>query len=192
MAAFHNTREYTETKVIIHLLSEIDRNSSFTRRGLAQAIGIALRLMNQYFKSCTAKGWIRVSKISPRRMSYFLTPSGFREKSIMVTDYLVRSLTFFRDAWRECEEALKICQTHAWTSVALVGQGDLADIALLVFRGSDISVTVTDSNIDFKKFDGVIITDMLHPQDTYNFVKMKTHVNHIITPSVLHISRSFK
>lgn len=80
MAAFQSTREHTETKVMVHLLSEIDRNPSFTQRGLAQELGIALGLMNQYLKSCTAKGWIRASQISPRRISYFLTPEGFKEK----------------------------------------------------------------------------------------------------------------
>ena len=96
MAAFQNTREHTETKVMVHLLSEIDRNPSFTQRGLAQDLGIALGLMNQYLKSCTAKGWIRASQISPRRISYFLTPEGFKEKSVK---------RFFLGAffcWRTC------------------------------------------------------------------------------------------
>ena len=31
-------------------------------------------------------------------------PDGFKEKSHMVTDYLARSLTFFRDAKAQCEE----------------------------------------------------------------------------------------
>ena len=61
MAAFQDTREQTEQKVMVHLLSEIERNPSFTQRGLAGELGIALGLMNQYLKSCITKGWVRAS-----------------------------------------------------------------------------------------------------------------------------------
>jgi hypothetical protein len=190
MAAFQNTREHTETKVMVHLLSEIDRNPSFTQRGLAQDLGIALGLMNQYLKSCTAKGWIRASQISPRRISYFLTPEGFKEKSVMVKDYLARSLTFFRDAKQECEEIRQFCQTQGWTSVALVGQGDLADIVQLVFRGTAISTKVVGVDESLDSFDGVIITDVVNPQAVYDSLKNKINLKNIVTPSLLHISRS--
>ena len=51
MAAFQDTREQTEQKVMVHLLSEIERNPSFTQRSLAGELGIALGLMNQVFKT---------------------------------------------------------------------------------------------------------------------------------------------
>ena len=190
MAAFQDTREQTEKRVMVHLLSEIDRNPSFTQRGLANELGIALGLMNQYLKSCTAKGWIRASQISPRRISYFLTPEGFKEKSVMVTDYLARSLAFFRDAKNECEDIRQLAQTKGWTSVALVGEGDLADIVQLVFRGTAISTEVIELSEELDRFDSVIVTDVVNPQETYDSLKNKKKLKSIITPSLLHISRS--
>ena len=80
MAAFQDTREQTEQKVMVHLLSEIESNPSFTQRSLAEGLGIALGLMNQYLKRCVNKGWIRATQISPRRITYFLTTNGFKEK----------------------------------------------------------------------------------------------------------------
>src|ERR1700737_3656898 len=112
MAAFQNTRTQTEKKVMVHLLSEIERNPTFTQRGLSAELGIALGLMNQYLKRCITKGWVRASRVSPKRISYFLTPEGFKEKSQMVTDYLARSLTFFRDARTQCEEVFIECKTN--------------------------------------------------------------------------------
>jgi DNA-binding MarR family transcriptional regulator len=82
MAAFQDTHEQTEQKVMAYLLSEIERNPSFTQRGLAGELNIALGLMNQYLKRCITKGWIRASQVSPRRITYFLTPEGFKEKAI--------------------------------------------------------------------------------------------------------------
>ena len=189
MAAFQNTREQTEQKVMVHLLTEIDRNPSFTQRGLASELGIALGLMNQYLKSCVTKGWIRASQLSPRRITYFLTPDGFKEKSSMVTDYLARSLTFFRDAKAQVEEAFNNCHKQGWNKVAFVGEGDLADIAKLVSHATNIQVNLVAINSDFTSFDAVMITDVVNPQGTYDVLKGKVEYNHLLALRLLHISK---
>lgn len=189
MTAFQKNRNQTEQHLMVHLLSEIERNPSFTQRGLAGDLGIALGLMNQYLKSCVSKGWVRASQISPRRIKYFLTPEGFKEKSHMVRDYLARSMTFFRDARQECEVIFENCITAGWTSVALVGPGDLADIATLVGMGLDIRLEVIDIDQNLAKYDAVVVTDLLNPQGTYDKLAKKVEDNRLLTPSLLHISR---
>ncbi len=189
MATFQDTREHAEQKVMVHLLSEIERNPSFTQRGLAGELGIALGLMNQYLKSCVTKGWIRASQLSPRRITYFLTPKGFSEKSLMVTNYLARSMTFFRDARTQCEEIFEVCKSHKWLVVALVGSGDLADIARLVAHGTGVIVEVVDISADFKKYDAVFVTDIINPQETYDAIKSKIECQRLLTLELLHISK---
>jgi len=190
MAAFQDTREHTEQKVMVHLLTEIERNPSFTQRGLASELGIALGLMNQYLKGCVTKGWIRASQVSPRRIAYFLTPEGFKEKSHMVTSYLARSLTFFRDARTQCDALFKECQRKGWQKIAFVGEGDLADIACLVAQGAGLDVLVIHREADnLKVFDAVLITDVVNPQATYDFLKDKVTFDRLLILDLLHISR---
>lgn len=189
MAAFQDTREQTEQKVLVHLLTEIERNPMFTQRNLAAELGIALGLMNSYLKSCVTKGWIRASQISPKRISYFLTPEGFAEKSVMVKDYLARSLTFFRDARAQCEEVFESCRINDWTTIALVGAGDLADIAQLVSVGSGLRVQVVDRADDLSHWDAVMVTDVMDPQGTYEALKRRVESSRLITLKILHISR---
>ncbi len=189
MAAFQDTREQTEQKVMVHLLSEIERNPSFTQRGLAGELNIALGLMNQYLKRCVTKGWVKASQISPRRITYFLTPEGFIEKSHMVKDYLARSMTFFKEARFQCEEIFEHCKAQGWSKVALVGKGDLADIAKLVASGSEFRIEVASTKSDLKKYDAVIVTDVINPQDTYDVIKHKVECDRLLTLSLLHISR---
>ena len=189
MAAFQDTREQTEKKVMVHLLSEIDRNPSFTQRGLASELGIALGLMNQYLKRCVTKGWLRVSQISPKRITYFLTPEGFKEKGLMVTDYLARSLTFFRDARSQCEEMFANCKTNGWFKIALVGEGDLADIAKLVAHGTGIRTDIVNINASLKNHDAVLITDVITPQNTYDAIKDKVDHDKLLVLKLLHISK---
>lgn len=190
MAAFQDTRQHTEQKVMVHLLTEIEGNPSFTQRGLASELGIALGLMNQYLKSCVTKGWIRASQISPRRISYFLTPEGFKEKSHMVKDYLARSLTFFRDARMQCEALFAECQQKGWQKIGLIGAGDLADIAQLVAQGIDLHVSLINQDADFKAYDAIVITDVMNPQGTYDSIRHKVDPSRLLTLYLLHISRS--
>ncbi|ETZ07139.1 EPS-associated transcriptional regulator, MarR family [Holospora obtusa F1] len=189
MAAFQDIREQTEQKVMVHLLSEIERNPSFTQRGLAVELDIALGLMNQYLKRCVTKGWVRASQISPRRITYFLTPEGFKEKSHMVKDYLARSMTFFKEARAQCDEVFEQCKAQSWSKIALVGEGDLADIAKLVASGSEFVLDVVSTQADLKKYDTVIITDVMNPQGTYDAIKHKVEYPRLLTLNLLHISK---
>jgi hypothetical protein len=190
MAAFQDTRQQTEQKVMVHLLTEIEGNPSFTQRKLASDLGIALGLMNQYLKSCVTKGWVRASQVSPRRISYFLTPEGFKEKSHMVKDYLQRSLSFFRDARIECASLFEECRHKGWHRIALVGAGDLADIAQLVAQGNGLNVCVVDLQADLTAYDAILVTDVLNPQAAYDALKDKVDPNRLLTLYLLHISRS--
>ncbi len=189
MPAFQHNRNHTEKKVLVELLSEIERSEGFTQRGLADHLGIALGLMNQYLKRCVAKGWVRATQISPKRISYFITPEGFHEKSVMVKDYLARSLTFFRDAKTQCEDVLLLCKTHHFNRIALYGIGDLADIAKLVAHGTGISVEHVSHVDDVTGYDAVLITDVVDPQGTYNQIIVKFDEARIFTLPLLHVSR---
>lgn len=189
MATFQDNHEQTEQKVMMHLLSEIERTSCFTQRSLASELNIALGLMNQYLKRCVTKGWVRATQISPRRISYFLTPEGFKEKSDMVKDYLARSMTFFRDAKGQCEEAFEFCSTQKWSKIALVGIGDLADIAKLVALGTSMLVDIVSIDADLKNYDAIIITDVNNPQGVYDEIKHRIELHRLLILKLLHISK---
>ena len=189
MTAFQNTKEQTEQKVTVNLLSEIENNPRVTQRHLAQKAGIALGLMNQYLKRCISKGWVRASQVSPKRISYFLTPEGFYEKSLMVRDSLAYSLTFFRDAKAQCQMLLDLAVEKGWGNLTLLGEGDLADICMLVSKGMPISLGAL-SQIESKDYDAVLITDIKNPQKAYEQAKKFFPEEKILTPDLLHISRS--
>jgi DNA-binding MarR family transcriptional regulator len=204
MAAFQHTREQTEQKVMAQLLSKIEQDPLFTQRGLAADLDIALGLMNQYLKRCLNKGWVRVSQISARRLSYFLTPEGFKEKSRMVSAYLTNSFMFFKDAKLQCEASFEYCKQQHWHNIALLGIGDLADIAKLIGQSFGFSVItilidniVTDSTVkangvevELSRFDAVLITDLTNPQQNYDLIKQYIESERLLTIDLLQISRS--
>jgi DNA-binding MarR family transcriptional regulator len=188
MAAFQDTREQTGQRVMIHLLTEIERNPTLTQRDLASELGIALGLMNKYIKSCLTKGWIRASKVSPSRVKYFLTPEGFAEKSQMVGSYLSRSLTFFRESRLQCEVIFQSCVEKNYRCVALVGSGDVADIASLVAHGMGIDAKIVDVSQDLSSYSAALITDDKQPQKTYDLAKNKVQHDRLFVLDILHVS----
>lgn len=189
MATFQETREQAEQKVLVELLGEIERNAYFTQRSAAKELGIALGLMNQYLKRCIAKGWVRASKVSPRRISYFLTPEGFAQKSKMVATYLSRSLNLFREAKEQCEGTLLLCQQAGYKRLALLGESDLANIVMLVGKDSGLYIQVVPDGKDLKSFDAVLITDVVKPQRAFDAARSMVASSRIFTLKLLHISR---
>lgn len=192
MTAFQKNREHTEHSVMVNLLSEIEKNPEITQRGLAGRLGIALGLMNHYLKRSVSKGLIRATQISPKRITYFLTPEGFKEKSIMVRDYLARSMSFFRDAKNESEYIFNSLEARGINKIALFGLGDLAEIALLVSNGREFEIGILDHLPKKDEFDAYIITDIINPQAAFDEICKITHPSKVITPSLLHISRGGK
>lgn len=208
MSAFQETKEHIEQKMLLKLMAKIEDDPIVSQRRLATELGIALGLMNTYLKRCMKKGWVRAGQVPAKRLAYFLTPEGLKEKGRMVKDYIASSLTFFRDARIQCESVFAECLKKDWSKIAMVGSGDLAEIARLVGQGLPISLEVINvkeqthsmednllENTKFSRFDAILITDIQNPQDTYEFIKARLKKEHIeadrlLFLDLLHISQN--
>src|SRR5260370_23030620 len=120
-----------DPSVMLGLLSAVERDSAVTQRHLASELGIALGLANAYLKRCAKKGLIKMRQAPLNRYAYYLTPRGFAEKSRLTAEYLTISFDFFRRARHDCAALLEGCAARGWRRVALVGAGELAEIAAL-------------------------------------------------------------
>jgi hypothetical protein len=189
MRVFEETKNQAEQEKLLQLMNKIERNPTITQRALASELGIALGLLNAYLKKCIIKGWIKAGNVSAKRLVYLLTPEGFVEKSRIVGDYLSKSFTLFRDAKRQCEAIFELCKEMGWTKIAIVGEGDLADIATLVAHGIGMSVEKIGADRDLAPYDAVLITDMDNPQNVYDDLSTKVDSSRLLVLDLLHISR---
>lgn len=123
--------QLNESAVLLDLLTAVERDSELTQRSLAQDLGIALGLANAYLRRCVKKGLIKVRQAPLNRYAYYLTPSGFVEKSRLTAEYLTVSFNLFRDARRQCTELFAGCAARSFRRLALVGDGDMAEVAVL-------------------------------------------------------------
>jgi len=181
-----------DSTILLDLLTAVERDSALTQRSLSQDLGIALGLANAYLKRCVSKGLIKVRQAPLNRYAYYLTPGGFAEKSRLTAEYLTISFNLFRDARRQCAEILADCAAHSFRRVALVGDGDLAEVAVLSageFK-VDIVCVIDDDSVRQQcigrpvvsdlaaaqklcgsaGLDALIVTDMISPQATFDAV----------------------
>lgn len=167
-----------DIRIMIGVLDAVARDSRVTQRDLAGELGIALGLANAYLRRCVRKGLVKIGTAPLNRYAYYLTPSGFAEKSRLTTEYLTLSFRFFRTARAECTALLEECRRNNWRRVILLGSGDLAEVAVLssVEVGVEV-VAVVDGTAAGgvcagcpvvavpPAFDAVLVTDMRAPAE---------------------------
>lgn len=193
MAVFKEAKQHTDHQVMARLLTTLAENPEATQRDLAIEMGISLGMMVSYMKSCVRKGFIRSKQVAPRRWAYFVTPKGFAEKSRMVSGYLYRAMTFFRDTRVQLEELFEQCHTEGIQTIAMVGSGDVAEIALLVSQGFAVNLEPVTHDADFceqlKNFDAVLVTDIVNPQGTFDLLKENIAEDRLLSIASLCIAR---
>ncbi len=204
-----------DPEIVLGLLSAIEQDSSVTQRSLSRELGIALGLANAYLKRCAKKGLIKVSQVPLNRYAYYLTPKGFSEKGRLTAEYLTISFNFFRDARAQCAALLDAAGRRGWCRIALVGAGELAEIAVLS-AGETVAevVCVADARVaagrcagvpvvkDLAealqlaggegKLDGFLITDTQAPQSAYDAAVKQAAAagfaaNRVMVPALLRI-----
>ena len=154
--------------VTLSLLQSIANNADITQRSLAKRLGLALGLTNNYLKECIKSGLIKVEQIPANRYLYYLTPKGLTEKATLMSSYVNRSMHFFREARLEAEQFFTLCHQQHYSRVALVGNNDLSDIALLVAKSFDIELQAVTTVDNVKgRVDAWLIADTRHGQKYY-------------------------
>src|SRR4030066_1221176 len=122
-----NTERDREDALTLEILDVIDRQNDVSQRHLASHLGVALGLANSYLKRCIRKGLVKVSQAPANRYLYYLTPSGFAEKSRLTAQYLSHSLSFYRKAGESCLRVFDQCERTGWRRLLLCGGSGLGE-----------------------------------------------------------------
>ena len=73
------------------LLNYIDHNSDATQRQLSEHVGMSLGAINLLLKKLIKKGLVKVERMQPTSVKYFLTPAGLANKIDRTYNYIVRT-----------------------------------------------------------------------------------------------------
>ena len=194
------------SKTQLDLLASLESGKVVTQGTISKRIGVSIGMINALLKRAVHKGYVKVTSAPYKRYAYYLTPQGFAEKSRLVAEYVEISLAFFRQARQEYVELLERAQRCDLKRLALVGSGELAEIACLAAREAEVEfVALIDRTIDREKsfgvpvvrhldelqdIDGVVIADAKTPQAVFDDLAECLDVQRILAPEFLRIART--
>jgi DNA-binding MarR family transcriptional regulator len=184
-------------EIVLGVLDAVERDPSVTQRSVARELGIALGLANAYLRRCVRKGLIKVSEVPRRRYAYYLTPQGFAEKSRLTATYLSDSFSFFRKARTQCADLFALAAARGQRRLALLGRGDLAEIASLVAREHPVEIVGViaaggdtmrlKADLADARADAVVVTALVDPRGALDAALRVFAADRVHVPAILRV-----
>jgi DNA-binding MarR family transcriptional regulator len=196
---------HLRTRSELDVLAAIERDEVVTQMALTKRIGISIGLVNGLLKRSIRKGFVKVRQAPSKRYAYYLTPSGFAEKSRLVAEYLEFSLQFYRTARREYAEIMVAARQRGMRRLVLVGRGELTEIAVLAAWGEGIELQavldwqanedricglkVVRSLDEVGQIEAAVITESRRPQEVYDELRQRLPEAQVLVPLLLKVVR---
>ncbi|MFZ7131425.1 MAG: winged helix-turn-helix transcriptional regulator [Eubacteriales bacterium] len=94
------------------ILSYIEQNSDATQRQLSEHVGVSLGMINILLKRLVKKGLVKIERLQPNSVKYFLTPQGIASKLERTYGYIVRTyrelISLQQQLYREIERNMNL------------------------------------------------------------------------------------
>ena len=138
------------------LLDEISRGDEMTQRDLSKKLGVALGLINSYVKNLVSKGYLTISKIPKQRYKYYLTPSGFAEKTRLTFHHLHNFTNLYKIARGDFHHFFQNIKKTDVQKVVFCGVDEVTEIAYLSLTETNLTLSgIIDDREKGKSFFGV-------------------------------------
>ncbi|SJZ70108.1 Winged helix-turn-helix DNA-binding [Trichlorobacter thiogenes] len=127
---------------LFRLLCELEQGTVYSQRELARRLDSALGLVNNYLKTASAKGWVRVKELSSNRCTYHITAKGtaeLRRLAFLHSRYLDRIIPVVLQEYRQLCRQFK---DEGVERVALCGIDGCAELAWLALHEVGIEVAL--------------------------------------------------
>ncbi|KON30903.1 hypothetical protein AC480_00005 [miscellaneous Crenarchaeota group archaeon SMTZ1-55] len=148
MAANKNTLfKPSESMRDLQFLEELEKTPNLSQRELSNKFGIALGVTNACLKRMARRGWIRLGKIPPRRIGYFLTPKGFSEKAKLTMTFLSYNIRHY--SWLKSTIGEKFLEmaSQGVKRVIFYGVSEEMEVAYVILQGTNMElVAIVDDN----------------------------------------------
>jgi DNA-binding MarR family transcriptional regulator len=124
----------------LQFLEELEQNPNISQRELSYKFGIALGVTNACLKKMARRGWIKIKKIPPRRIGYYLTPHGFAEKSKLTYRFLSNTIHQYAAAKKDIAGKLLAWEKAGVKRIVFYGVSDEMEIAYVTLQGVNLEL----------------------------------------------------
>ena len=115
-----------------HILKTIEDNASVSQRKLSSQMELNVASVNFALKRLIQKGFVRMVGSNPRRIKYYITPEGLREKTQLAYKFFSRNIHFYKEVRNDIEARIVKAINGSETGIAIYGAGELSEITYMV------------------------------------------------------------
>ena len=135
----------------LQFLEELEKTPNLSQRELSNKFGIALGVTNACIKRMVRRGWIKLGKVPPRRIGYYLTPKGFSEKGKLTLTFLSYNIHHYARLKAMVEERFLEMASQGVKRVIFYGVSDEMEVAYVTLHGTDMElVAIVDGTDEVK------------------------------------------
>lgn len=144
--------------LLLNTINELSRKKAdISQRDLSRAIDMSLGMTNVLIKRLSQRGLVLIQKVSPRKVTYVLTPDGMNELAGKTYRYLKRTIRKVVDYKEIILTITRDARSRGFTRVGILGKSDLDFIIEYAAGNAGIEYTVYED-------------DSLIPPDSFIFV----------------------
>ena len=141
MADKHNTLfKPSESMRDLQFLQELEKTPNLSQRELSNKFGVALGVTNACLKRMIRRGLIRLTKVPPRRIGYYLTPQGFAEKAKLSMTFLSYNIHHYASLKAMITERFLEMASQGVKRVIFWGVSDEMEVAYVILQGTDMEL----------------------------------------------------
>jgi DNA-binding PadR family transcriptional regulator len=122
-----------------NILKTIESDSTVSQRRLSSQMELNVASVNFALKRLVKKGFIRMVGVNPRRIQYFITPEGLREKIQLAYSFFGRNLHFYKEIRSDIESRITKATNGREAEIAIYGVGELSEIAYMAVSAMNIN-----------------------------------------------------
>ena len=186
----------------LQFLEELEKTPNLSQRELSNKFGIALGVTNACLKRMARRGWIRLRKVPPRRIGYYLTPKGFTEKAKLTMTFLSYNIHHYSRLKSMIGERFLEMASQGVKRIIFYGVSEEMEVAYVTLQGTDMElVAIVDDNdgikgksilgrvakdpreIDKLKADAILITSILDREGILKSLKKRKNKVKLFTIS---------
>ena len=131
----------------LQFLEELEKTPNLSQRELSNKFGIALGVTNACLKRMARRGWIRLGKIPPRRIGYYLTPKGFAEKAKLTMTFFSYNIHHYSRLKAMIGEKFLEMASQGVRRIIFYGVSEEMEVAYVTLQGTDMElVAIVDDN----------------------------------------------
>jgi hypothetical protein len=123
------------------ILSVVDgADGKLTQKDIAKRTGVSVASVNFALRLLAVKGYIKISKGNPRRLSYHLTPKGLYQKAVMAYNFIKRQSAVYGEVRALCVSKLEQLAAEGVRRVSIYGWTPLTEASVLYLVSEGIEV----------------------------------------------------